>query len=269
MSGRKAVLPEVTRFYRLEVAATERVSPSFQRVTVTGDSLSDFVAMGWDQWFRLFTLTPGQSELRLPSRTNRLWYPQWLAIPADERPHCSNYTVRDYRPETHELDIDFVVHRNADGDVEGRAAIWATSVEVGAELGILDQGILFNPPRTATEIHLVTDESGVPAIEGILRSLDAATRGTAVIEVPLVDDIRELRAPEGIDVTWVPREKSEDPHGVPGVAALAAVRERPAPDPKAYVFVVGESELATGARRHLVAQGLGKDRISFCGFWKH
>ena len=54
----------------------------------------------------------------------------------------------------------------------------------------------------------------------------------------------------------------------PGEGALAALLSRSAADPRAYAYVVGESALATGGRRHLHAAGLPKNRITFSGYWK-
>ena len=52
-------------------------------------------------------------------------------------------------------------------------------------------------------------------------------------------------------------------------AALQAVQARTGPvDPLDYAFVVGESTLATGARRHLRRGGLPAGRICFSGFYK-
>jgi NADPH-dependent ferric siderophore reductase len=56
---------------------------------------------------------------------------------------------------------------------------------------------------------------------------------------------------------------------VPGVRALTALRSLDAVKGDGYGFVVGESKLATGGRRHLVRIGLPKNRITFSGFWKH
>ena len=58
--------------------------------------------------------------------------------------------------------------------------------------------MLFNPPPAARSVYLVTDESGLRAVEGILRSLDRATVGQALIEVPLEADIRDLDGPEAV-----------------------------------------------------------------------
>jgi NADPH-dependent ferric siderophore reductase len=293
---RPPVKPADPRVHRLEVLRSERVSPSFQRVTVVGDDLHEFGDMGFDQWFRLFLPLPGSDSLRLPRATTTLWYAQYLAIPEAERPHCANYTVREFRPagaSRAELDIDFVLHRGESGELEGGAAIWACAARPGDALGLLDQGVLFNAPDDATEIHLVADETGLPGTEGIVRSLHRASVGSVIQEVPTRADVRPLAAPDGVEVTWVVRDEldgrgldgravggravGDDGHGValgaaggaaPGEGALAALLSRSAADPRAYAYVVGESALATGGRRHLHAAGLPKNRITFSGYWK-
>jgi NADPH-dependent ferric siderophore reductase len=121
----------VVRLYRLTVLRAEDVGPSFRRVTVTSDELADFHHLGFDHWFRLFIPAAGQVCWRLPTATSKLWYAQWLATPAKDRPHCNNYTVRSYRPETRELDIDVVLHRGPSGALEGRVAQWAAEVRPG------------------------------------------------------------------------------------------------------------------------------------------
>lgn len=308
MSTRRSpVKPADPRVHRLEVLRSERVSPSFQRVTVVGDDLHEFGDMGFDQWFRLFLQLPGSESLRLPRATTSLWYAQYLAIPEAERPHCANYTVREFRPAESaagagvgadaaasagasagasraELDIDFVLHRGESGELEGGAAIWASTARPGDALGLLDQGVLFNAPDDATEIHLVADETGLPGTEGIVRSLHRASVGSVIQEVPTRADVRPLDAPDGVDVTWVVRDELDpgafgaavggsrgDAAGAgvaPGEGALAALLSRSAADPRAYAYVVGESALATGGRRHLHAAGLPKNRITFSGYWK-
>ncbi|MFD8565909.1 SIP domain-containing protein [Streptomyces sp. NPDC059639] len=50
---------------------------------------------------------------------------------------------------------------------------------------------------------------------------------------------------------------------------MALARELPLPEGPLYVWVVGESGLVTGLRRHWVTQGAPKDHIKFYGYWKH
>ncbi|MFF3935144.1 siderophore-interacting protein [Streptomyces phaeofaciens] len=260
------LMPQHPRMFRAEVVRTERLSPSIHRVTVAGTDLTTFPWQGYDHWFRLFLRLPHQRRLRLPEFTGSRWWQPYLAIPEDERPHCANYTVADFRPEAAEMDIDFVVHRGPSGELEGRAAIWACRARPGDALAVLDQGLLFDCPADASEVLIAADETGLPATTGILRSLPAGTVGRLIQEVPTSQDRRALHAPAGMTVTWVVRE---DRASVPGSAALDELRRLTHADPAGYAFVIGESALATEGRRHLHRAGLPKDRITFSGFWRH
>ncbi|MDG9722929.1 MULTISPECIES: siderophore-interacting protein [unclassified Streptomyces] len=266
MAKVRRLMPQDPRMFRAHVVRTERVSPSMQRVTVTGPDLAEFPWLGYDHWFRLFLRLPRQHRLRLPEFTGSQWYQPYLAIPEDERPHCANYSVADFRQQTAEMDIDFVVHRGPGGDIEGRAAIWACRAAPGDALALLDQGILFDCPQDASEVTIVADETGLPATAGILRSLPDGTVGRLIQEVPTADDRRALNGPAGVAVSWVVRQ---DGATVPGVAALRELRRLSSASATGYAFVVGESALATEGRRHLHRLGLPKDRITFSGFWKH
>jgi NADPH-dependent ferric siderophore reductase len=266
MAKAKRTVPKNPRLYRVEVLRTERLTPHMHRVTVGGDALTDFPWMQFDHWFRLFLRLPHQAGFAMPEISGKKWWKEYLELPEETRPHCSNYTIADLRPAERELDIDFVVHLGPTGEPEGPAAIWACAATPGEQLALLDQGILFDPPEDATEVTIVADESGLPAVTGILKSLPAGTVGRVVQEIPTAADCRDLSGPAGIEISWIVR----DDHGlVPGVRALEALRALEKLDGNGYAFVVGESTLATEGRRHLHRIGLPKDRITFSGFWKH
>lgn len=60
-----------------------------------------------------------------------------------------------------------------------------------------------------------------------------------------------------------------EPHQLPGQFALQTVRAATLPDEPGYAFLVGERQLATGLRRHLVNEReWPKDNVSFTGFWR-
>jgi len=110
-----------------EVVRAERITPHMMRVTFGGDDLARFEFRGFDQWFRLALPVRGEEALaRLPHRFGMGGTLKWLAMGKEHRPVIRNYTVRDFRPEVRELDVDFVVH----GD-DGIAGPWAQRAEPG------------------------------------------------------------------------------------------------------------------------------------------
>ncbi|WP_375425214.1 siderophore-interacting protein [uncultured Friedmanniella sp.] len=272
MANLPRLMPTHPRLFRARVLRAGRYTPSMHRVSVGGPDLHEFGFAGYDHWFRLFVPLPHQPDLSLPEIGGRDWYQPYLAVPAAERPHCANYTVAGFRvldDGSAELDVDFVVHTNAAGELEGAAAVWACAARPGDQLALLDQGRIFDCPDDASEVIVVAEETGLPAVAGIARSLPRDVVGRIIQEVPTAADVRELDAPAGVAVTWVVREQVGDGHPVPGRGALAELRRHVPTDDQGYAFVVGESRLATEGRRHLHRAGLPKSRITFSGFWKH
>ncbi|MEU8637728.1 siderophore-interacting protein [Amycolatopsis sp. NPDC048633] len=258
------IKPGTAELLTLRVLRRERISAHFSRVTIGQEDVAGFTPMGFDQWFRLFIPVAEDSLSRLPRTLNALSYAKYLTIAKTTRPVLRNYTVRAHRPDGPdgpELDVDFVLHGDEGG---GPAATWARSCTRGDAVAILDEGIGFNPAPGRDRFLLVADESGLPAIAGVLASLPDTATGHALIEIPEDDDRQPLVAPPGVEVGWLPRARG----AVPGRTALAAAQDLPAPNTPVHAWVVGEAGLAVSLRRHWVRAGIPKNDIMFCGYWK-
>lgn len=255
------IKPDTAELLTLRVLRRDRISPHFSRVTLGQDDVGGFTPMGFDQWFRLFIPVAENSLSRLPKRLNALSYAKYLTIAKTTRPVLRNYTVRAYRPlgpDGPELDVDFVLH----GD--GPAGAWAQRCERGDAVAVLDEGIGFNPAPGTDHFLLVADETGLPAIAGVLKSLPETATGHALIEIPDAEDRQDLQAPPGVEIGWLPRARGI----APGRTALAAAQDLRTPEEPAHAWVVGESGLAVNLRRHWVRAGIPKNDIMFCGYWK-
>lgn len=249
--------------YLAQVVRRSQVTPHMVRVTFGGDDLARLPRHGYDHWFRLFLpRADGPTDFgAVPDQFGMVGYLRYLTSPSGTRPVFRNYTVREHRPESGELDVDFVVH----GD-EGVAGRWAGRAEPGEQVALLDQGRGFAPPPDA-DVHLLAgDESALPAILGILRDLPRDARGLALVEIPEAADAQPVDAPAGVDLQWLPRDGSP---ATPGTLALAALRAYTPERPETLsAYVVGEQALPTEGRRHLVAAGVPKSRITFVGYWR-
>lgn len=224
--------------------------------------------MGFDQWFRLFLPVDGGNLERAPKKLDMVSYLRFMTISKSERPVIRNYTVRDYRAtgdDGPELDIDVILHGSPDDGTAGPASSWARTCEPGDPVGLLDEGLGFAPPDGVERMLVVSDETGLPAVAGILGSLPRDARGEVILEIPDAADKQELHAPDGVTVTWLVRAGHDTG---PGALALAEARSREVPAEPAYGWVVGEQALVSGVRRHWVASGLPKDHVTFCGYWK-
>ena len=115
------------------------------------------------------------------------WYQEWLAMDPAIRGSMRTYTVRSERLDAvyPEIDVDFVMHFDADGN-GGPAANWAQNARPGDALTIIGPnnraahcvtaetyaGIEWRP-GLAQRVLLAGDETAVPAISAILESLPA------------------------------------------------------------------------------------------------
>ncbi|MFZ2527085.1 MAG: siderophore-interacting protein [Rhodococcus sp. (in: high G+C Gram-positive bacteria)] len=262
----KYLKPEDRRILSADVLASKRISPNFVRVTIGGNDLADYTPMGFDQWFRLFM--PGRHGLRLPTAASNLWYAQYLMMGKEHRPLVRNYTVREHRSagagtfgETAELDIDFAMH----GD-HTPACAWASNCEPGTTVGLLDEGITYQPPEHTTWSLLAGDESALPAIAGILKSAPRDLQGAVYVEIADAADTQDLGGPDGVPVNWLIRT---DPATEVGALVVDAVRNAELPSESLYGWIAGEQTLASGLRRHLVNdRGIAKSDVTFTGYWR-
>ncbi|GGF11334.1 siderophore-interacting protein [Williamsia phyllosphaerae] len=247
----------------LTVIDNVEISPSFRRVTVGGEGLVDLDHMGFDQSVRLFFPRDGQRELRMPTVSNDAWLGQFLLQSKSRRPWVRNYTIRQFRPDDLEIDIDFVRHGDA-----GPASGWAEHARPGDPVGIFDEGITYLPPSDAQWHLLAGEESAVPAVLSILECVPDDLRVEVFLEVPTASDIPEkVSAPESAQIHWVVRD---EPTEVPGTRLLREMRGATLPRGKFYTWVAGEHTLPTGLRRHLVNdRGIPKSDITFGGYWRY
>jgi NADPH-dependent ferric siderophore reductase len=177
------VQPEVVaapawRFFDASVAEVRRLGPSFVRLTLTGPELAGFGAAGCDQRFKLVLSRDDAGLDRLRDR-GQDWYPEYCALPEEQRPVIRTYTVRAARPERAELDVDVVLHGVDDGHA-GPAASWAAAAAPGDRIVLLGPdrpgagrpwGVEWAPPPAARTLLLAGDETAVPAVCAILESL--------------------------------------------------------------------------------------------------
>lgn len=298
----------------VEVRSVERVSPSYVRIELGGDCLAECGTDGplFDQRMKIvFPNAAGQ----LPSFADMddSWWATWLQIPEDERGSIRTYTIRDIVGSGADtrIVVDIVVHDPDEHSGPGNS--WALRATPGDRVIVLtprkghEFGGIEWAPGTATRLLIVGDETAVPAIRGILRDLPAEASGAAFLEVPTADDIqRDVTRPDGVELTWLPREGS--PRGTSlHAAAVAYLTGDAAPPPPVadeeidpdlwetpvhsssgeevaestvipdsgtpyaglYAWIAGESKIVTGLRRHLVNElGIDRTQVAFMGYWR-
>ncbi|GAA0504099.1 siderophore-interacting protein [Paractinoplanes deccanensis] len=286
------------RFFAVEVRKVHRLSPSFVRITFTGDDLDRFADNGYDQRIKILTPLPQVGFDHLP--TGAEWYTAWRDLPAAHRNPIRTYTIRHVRPELREVDVDMVLHGST-----GPASKFAAEARPGdvaylmgpnADFAGVHGGIDFHPPAHTDCLLLGGDETAVPAIAAILEKLPADARGEALLEVPETGDQLDLVAPANVRVTWLPRNgAAQGEKLIPAVRAatrriLGDVAGTPDPDledvdvdhdilwevpepvteaGRFYAWLAGEAAAIKTIRRHLVSEcGVDRHSVAFMGYWR-
>ncbi|MEV4317019.1 siderophore-interacting protein [Actinocrispum sp. NPDC049592] len=246
-------MPTASKVILAEVRGVRRLTPHMSRITLHLDGLSGFDHTGPDQLVRTFF---PQSHQRVPVvPLSDDWWTEYQQLPEDIRPVVRNYTIRRFLPARRSIDLDFVLH----GDT-GPASRWAQAAQPGDVIGVLTDGHGYNEPEGTTSRLLIADETALPAAGAILDAQDGSARLLA--EVNGAQDEIPLKA----SVRWIHRDGPARGTGELMVSHLSSVPIEPA---GLYVWIGGEAGMVKAARRHLVARGVPKKQIYFCGYWLH
>ncbi|MBE4718418.1 siderophore-interacting protein [Pseudarthrobacter sp. AB1] len=231
-----AATQPMTLAFEVTVSSVQELSPNFRRITFGGYSLRDFGVNGDTLDLRIKLMIPSLAadgtQLPLPvfEMEQAGWYREWLAMDPAVRGSMRTYTVRQSRLDAvyPEIDVDFVMHFDADGH-GGPAANWALNAKPGDAITIIGPnnraaqcytaevygGIEWRPGM-AQRVLLAGDETAIPAISAILESLPSYMTGHALLEVPEAGDFLDLKTDADIDITWLARGAAigrARPHG--------------------------------------------------------
>ncbi|RZS59677.1 NADPH-dependent ferric siderophore reductase [Microcella putealis] len=198
-------------------------------------------------------------------------------------------TVVGYSADEGWIDLDLLVHRNAEGAAVGLIGPWAEAAPIGSPVVVADpKGSVLM--RGAPEAWVLAgDDSAVPAVRRYLAALGpagaagpastggevrpdpGARSGLVLLETRYAVDELELDVPEGVEVRIL------EPSATP-TAALAAALEalpRPLPAPVApdstadvLLFACAEQSLVAAARRTLARWNIDPDNAVAKGYWK-
>jgi NADPH-dependent ferric siderophore reductase len=209
----------------------ESLTSSLTRITVGGEQLAGFSALGPEDHVKLFFPSPSGERV------------------------SRDYTPAVFAEDALELSIDFVVH----GDT-GPATRFARGAREGDRLVVAGPRGSRLAPRGASKYVLVADEAALPALG---RWIDAVRDVAEVFAFVQSDsaDVLDYPLPGGdrVAVTAI---------GTGADAALSAL-EGPALDDGTYVWAAGEAGGLIPLRRALRRdRGFGKDRAKVDGYWR-
>jgi NADPH-dependent ferric siderophore reductase len=237
----------------LTVKSTHYLSPNLIRVTFAGPELQGFPEGHEGANCKLLLPRDGESREAFEAH--------YAPDGPSERVHpVRTYTVRSFRRDTLELDIDFVAH----GD-EGPATRWAQRAAEGDFLGFLGP----SQPKI-TEFHadwylLAADLSAMPVVEATLEAMPREASGLVLFEVPSEADKREIAAPEGVEIRWLVQDNPQ----LPSTAQVDLVKSLEWPAGTIQTCIAGESSVIRALRDHLHNERkVPKADTYISGYWK-
>ncbi|MGW2231809.1 siderophore-interacting protein [Streptomyces formicae] len=261
MAAQRAYTTHPLVLRRVTVRRVHEVSPRMRRVVLGGAELGPFTregidhpafaAPGFDDHVKLILAADGDVRAALPAQLPH--GVEWT--PAEHR-LTRDYTPRRVDLQARELDLDFVVH----GD--GPAETWAASAREGDDLWFVGPKSSLRLPERVDWIHLIGDETALPAIGRFLDERPLAAPAHVLVVVSDDSARQELALRDGDSITWVVAE--------PGDAAAldAAVRALPVPTGEGYAWAAAESRALLPVRRYLRRERkLPKDRLNITGYW--
>ncbi|CAM3898692.1 Vibriobactin utilization protein ViuB [Vibrio aerogenes CECT 7868] len=237
----------------IECVRKTYLTPHFVRVTFTGDDLKGFPSDENGAAIKVFFPNQQSGTLELPH-----WEGDQIVWP-ENKPASRAYTIRYYRPETNELDIDFVVH-----GTESPGSGWAMRCQPGDQLGLAGPGQKPALP-VADRYILAGDLTALPAMSAVLESLPEDAVGHALIEIDHPEDQHALTHPAGIDVRWLVRHPEHMPYPLIDAVQSAGVPQ----GMTVSAFIAGENRTVIACRKFMIETfQLTKKNMYAIPYWR-
>lgn len=226
------------------VKRVTHLTPRMVRITFASPELGDFAWNGPAAHIKLIFAQPAPAAPGLEP----------------PRPTMRTYTPRRFDRNTHELDVDFILHG------EGPASSWAEQAAVGQSLTIAGPGRNYVIDPAAEWFLLAGDDTAIPAISTILEGLPASASARVLIEVVDRRDEVEIPAHPNTVVTWLHRGAELSKAGAPLEAAIRAYQMPPG---SGRVYVACESGAMRRIRAHLLTEKtINREHLVTRGYWK-
>lgn len=255
--------------HTFEVARTEQLTPHLIRVVLGGNGFDTFVPKDefTDAYVKIVFVHDSVDVSALPQP---LTLDSFKDLPAERQPTVRTYTVRRVDNERREIAIDFVVHGE-----HGVAGPWAASAAPGQPAYLTSPNGAYAPDPAADWHLLAGDEAAVPAIGAALEALPDNAIGKVFIEVAGPEDKIALKAPPGVEISWIYRGGRADlvleDRAGDNAPLIAAVKEANWLPGQVQVFIHGEAQTVMHNLRPYIRNERGVDAKwanSISGYWR-
>ena len=233
----------------MHVTGKSWITPHMIRVTCSAAWMNTLEHGIEGAHFKLYIPKAGQSEAEFRNQ-----------LKDGPRPDVRTYTLRHLRPETGEMDIDFVDH----GDT-GPASAWARRCGPGDFAAFAGPGPGKLKTFFADTYVLAADMSALPVAAATLEAMPRDAKGVAIFEVTSPEDVQQIKAPDQIDMRWLVHP---DP-SAPLTQSVAAIEALPELQGTVQTCIAGESAMIKALRSEIVnRRQVPKENAYISGYWK-
>lgn len=239
--------------YQLTVSQSQSLTPNMQRITLRGEDLAEFPTGNEGGYVKLLFPVAGQQSL-----------PDAKAIDAGAKVIMRTYTVRNFRPDDSEIDIDLVLHGEG-GVHSGPASSWAAQTKPGDTMLMYGPGKVKTVSPDAEWFLLAGDMTALPAISCQVERLPEDAQGYAIIEINSEQDQQSLNKPDGLEVIWV-----VNPHPDRENTVLSdAVKSFNWPEGRPSIWAACEFSNMRLLRNYFKKEKqVPRDRVYISSYWK-
>lgn len=215
--------------HEVRVRDIQAISPGFLAITFTGESLSAFVSLSFDDHVKLI-LTDSAGLT-----------------------HRRDFTPLRFKPESNELTLEFALHE------AGAACQWARQAKVGDPAVIGGpRGSMVIPTDYAWHL-LAGDASALPAIQRRLEEFPEGTHARVLVHLPLSQDERNFRSKADLQLQWLATSEG----------LVNAIRQLQFPPGEGFVWCAGEATSMAQIRDILLLdKQLARDTVRVSAYWK-
>ncbi len=169
------------------------------------------------------------------------------------------YTIRSFRKNKLELDIDFSNHIGN----QGYATKWASHAKIGDEILISGPGLKRSINDNSDWFFFVGDMTALPAIACYLERIPKSATGFVVLEIMSEDDKIKLIKPRNIKIKWIVKSKQNPSFLEDTVKEIKWLQGTP------YVWVACEFNKMKNLRIFFQKKkNINKNEMYISSYWK-
>lgn len=168
------------------------------------------------------------------------------------------YTIRQVSDT--EIKIWFVIHNHS-----GNLGDWAKTAKIKDSIVLWGPRSLFNPPKGTKHFILISDETGLPAMQTISENCKSEINCQIFCEVIDEDCRIPLIPKKNIKENWVYRNERDNKKNN---YLLDKLKKLKLPTENYYIFGAGEAFQMTEIRNYFKKIGVKNEQMNISGYWK-